>query len=97
MKFLLLKTTSKFFLTIIISVSILSNVVRAKPPMDDPPAELSWETYDEISNYASQAAEEKLYLEVDWKNSVLDAQREAFEKDRPIVMILFFGDHRSNC
>ena len=84
-------------LTLAILATATSSVVVADPLTETPPKQLTWRTYDAVSSHASQGSDEILYLKVDWKNSVLDAQREAYQKDKPIVMILFFGDHRSNC
>ena len=85
------------FIYHVILASCFAGVVSADPVTDVSPKELTWKTYDAVSRHASQSPEELLYLKVDWKDTVLDAQREAYEKDKPIVMILFFGDHRSNC
>ncbi len=84
------------FCSLIIATS-WSNVSFADPVTADPPKELTWDTYEAVSQHAAQSPEEMLYLKVDWKDTVLDAQREAHQKDKPIVMILYFGDHRSNC
>jgi hypothetical protein len=86
----------KLFCNLMIAAS-WSNMILADPITAIPPRELSWKTYETVASHASQSPDELLYLKVDWKNTVLEAQREAFEKDKPIVMILFFGDHRSNC
>lgn len=92
-----LNTTMKKLFQSLILASISTSITRADPVTEAPPEELTWKTYDAVSKHASQAPQETLYFKVDWKNNVLDAQREAYLKDKPIVMILFFGDHRSNC
>ncbi len=89
-------TMKKLFLSLILA-SVSTSITLADPLTEIPPDKLTWKTYDAVSLHASQAPEETLYLKVDWKNSVLDAQREAHQKDKPMVMILFFGDPRSNC
>ena len=86
-----------YSLTIATLTTLSFSVAVADPLTETPPKELTWKTYDAVSSHASQGSDEILYLKVDWKNSVLEAQREAYQKDKPIVMILFFGDHRSNC
>jgi hypothetical protein len=87
----------KRLFTILIFASASASIALADPQTEVSPKELSWDTYDAVSSHASQAPQETLYFNIDWKNNVLDAQREAHQKDKPIVMILFFGDHRSNC
>ncbi len=87
----------KYLFYNLILASTLQAAPLAAPLMDSPPAQLNWKTYNDVANHASQLPSEELYFKVDWKNSVLDAQSEAYQKDKPIVMILFFGDHRSNC
>ncbi len=77
--------------------SLLSQVVLADRLSVRAPEELSWKTYDEVVRHALQSGDELLYQKVDWKSNVLDGQREGYKDDKPIVMILFFGDHRSNC
>jgi len=86
----------KLFHSLIIA-SISTSISFADPLTEAPPKELTWKTYDAVSRHASQGSQETLYFKVDWKNNVLAAQREAYQEDKPIVMILFFGDHRSNC
>lgn len=87
----------KILINSLILASFSTCITLADPITEAPPKQLTWNTYDDVSQHASQTPLEKIYLKVDWKNNVLDAQREAHQKDKPIVMILFFGDHRSNC
>jgi len=61
------------------------------------PEKLTWKNFDEVADYARQSEREKLYLEVNWHNSVLDAQRVAFAADKPLLLWLYFGDPRGNC
>ncbi|MGJ8658125.1 MAG: hypothetical protein ACSHX6_16890 [Akkermansiaceae bacterium] len=81
----------------LLSFGLIHGVGFADPLNESPPKSLNWDTYEEVSRHASQLAHETLYFGVDWKSNLLDAQREAYKDDKPIVMILFFGDHRSNC
>jgi len=92
-----LNTLMKKLFQSLVLASISTSISFADPLTEAPPNELTWKTYDAVSAHASQTLEETLYFKVDWKNDVLGAQREAYQKDKPIVMILFFGDHRSNC
>ncbi len=61
------------------------------------PEKLTWTDFEAVANYASQDDQERRYHEVKWENSVLEAQQRAHNADKPIIMILFFGDHRLNC
>jgi len=61
------------------------------------PEKLTWKNFDAVAKYASQNEQELRYQQVKWENSVLEAQQRAFKADKPIMMILFFGDHRVNC
>lgn len=61
------------------------------------PKKLTWENFDTVAKHASQDEQELRYHSVKWENSVIEAQQKAFKVDKPILMILFFGDHRHNC
>ena len=61
------------------------------------PSELTWKTFDAVVQHASQDEQERRYHKIKWHNSLVDAQQAAHKADKPILMILFFGDHRSNC
>ena len=61
------------------------------------PEKLTWNNYDAVATHASQDKQELRYHSVKWENSVIEAQQKAYKADKPIMMILFFGDHRLNC
>ena len=58
---------------------------------------LTWKNFDKVAEYARQKKGEKLYQEVTWHSSVIDAQRVATAADKPILLWLYFGDPRMNC
>lgn len=61
------------------------------------PDNITWQNFDTVAKYTSQNKHELRYQEIKWKNTVLEAQQLAHKVDKPIIMILFFGDHRVNC
>lgn len=83
--------------TLICSLSLGLLAASSAIAQEKAPYQLTWQNYDKVAAYASEKESEKLYHTIDWKDTVLEAQQQAYKQDKPIVMILFFGDHRANC
>lgn len=63
----------------------------------NPPARLDASTFAQVKAHASPSAQDLAFQGIDWKPSIFDAVVEAQQKDKPVLMWLYFGDPRGHC